>query len=119
GDDERVRSAIADQRQRQITQQDELRDVFSNQYNDAYVSDRDLRNQITGDLTNFNPSYNADDYLKAAGYISGGGGVGSGGSGGAGYSIVGGIDPSKISGMGAEAYAGYKDMSQGLKEPFW
>src|SRR5690606_30543824 len=127
GDDKRVRQAIDAETVRSNTQNQQLFNQFNQQYQDARAQDNALRTGVQDNLLNFKPSYDVDKYLSDAGF---GGGVSSGGAGGSAMSIARGIDPSlirviggidvgRINSMGADPYAGYKEMSKGLGDQFW
>lgn len=99
----------------QTNQVNNLQPKFDTQYNDAYAQDQALRQQITNNFTNFNPDFSS--ILNPDGTLINP--ISSGGAGGSGMSITGGINPNDISGMGAEAYAGYRKLAQGLGQNFW
>jgi hypothetical protein len=121
-----VNSAITNQRNVQTAQQEQMYPQFYSNFVNSRDDDQRTRAEIEEGFRSFNPKYDADKYLGAVGPFQGGGGGGgssSGGGLGAGginlQKIVGGIDPSHISSMGADPYAGYKTMSQGLRPEFW
>ena len=91
-------------------------------YVNSRADDQRTRAEIEEGFRSFNPKYDADAYLGAAGPGGGSSGGGGGSSGGGNVNlvdIVGGIDSSMIRNMGAESYEGYKKMSQGLRPEFW
>jgi hypothetical protein len=94
----------------------QLYSQFQNQYQTANEKDQSLRDTITSKLSNFDPHYDVDSYYGGSG---GGGGVSDGGAGGTAIDITGGIDPSRIDSMGAEAYGGYRQLAQGLGADKW
>jgi len=122
-----VNTAITNQRNTQTAQQEQMYPQFYSNFVNSRDDDQRTRAEIEEGFRGFNPQYNADDYLRLASggqpmpTISGGGGGSSSGGGGPInlQSIVGGINPNLITSMGADPYAGYKTMSQGLRPEFW
>lgn len=120
GDDSRVRTAIDQETNRTNTAGNALSSKFNNQYDTALSQNNQTYDTVYNNLAGFKPQYNGQDYLNQVGLGSGGGGgISDGGAGGSAYNIARGIDPGLISGMGAEAYAGYRDLSKGLQQNFW
>ena len=128
GDQKRTQKTIQNQQTTQTGQQNQIYGEMFPNYVNSRADDQRTRGEIEEGFRNFNPKYNADDYLGKANAAypiggSGGGGGGSSSGGGGGpinlVGISGGIDPNMITNMGTDPYAGYKKMSEGLRPEFW